>query len=611
MPTSATQRRDPGAPTPWRTLRRDPIFGLALAVYAVTAVLYLAPVLESGQLAYVSRRVGPLAFLTLVLLALAAGSSRIRVQEEREFWSDLTLAFGCWWIAAAAILSFPSATGKPFAVDLATSVLYALYYVALMMAVERQPHRRHRWRPFTLERRLAWPTVAAVVCGLFLYFPFMAIGFAPEIYAAGLPDLCLFLTLDGYLSLRLVYLFRATRSRRWRHVYGLLAAATLAVLGSDAVEALALATGERLWRWDAVANLLLYLPYPLFVAAARLRHHPFPWEPPPPASRIRLEDNLPGPLGQTMTFILLFPLVHFGGYALGILEAEIRPHRELLLLAWLPILGAIAWIQHRLLDKNVAELQEERRRTEHALHRTQKDLRLAYERQHTVELLRAGDERFGKAFRACPDVMAITRVADGYIVAVNDSCRRVLGWTPQELVGHTTAERSIWASRAERDAVVEELRRHGRITAEVAFRHQSGEERRGLFSARVTDIDGEPHLFSITRDVTASHQSDQRLRRRAAALEQAAGAVWTVDGEGRVSFWNEAAQATFGWPAEEVEGSPAAEVLTGVEVADRHGAFRGQVRVRGGGTAGVEGLEIAVADAGDGGRPRLVICRTI
>lgn len=607
MPTSATQRRDHGTKTWWRTLRDDPIFGLTLAVYAVTAALYLTPVLESGQLAYVSRRLGPLAFLSLVLLALTAGRPRIRAQEERELWKDLTLAFGCWWAAAAAILFFPTPADKPFAVDFATSVLYALFYVALMMAVERQPHRRHRWRPLALERRLAWPTAVAVVVGFFLYFPFMAIAFAPEIYRGGLPDLCLYLTLDGYLSLRLVYLFRATRSRRWRHVYGLLAAAMVTVLGLDAVEALALATAERLWHWDALSNVLLYLPFLLFVAAARVRHHPFPWEPPPPASRIRLEDNLPGPLGQTMAFILLFPLVHFGGYTLGILEGEIRPQRELLVLAWLPILGVIAWIQHRLLERNVHELHEERRKTEHALHRTQKDLRLAYERQHTDELRRAGDERFSKAFRAYPDVMAITRAADGRIVEINDSCRRVFGWRPKDLVGHTTTERGLWVSPAARDAVIEELRRHGQITLETPFRHKSGEERIGLFSAKITEIDGEPHLFSVTRDVTAAYNRGERLRDLTAGLEQAASPIWVVDGDGRLIFWNAAARERFGWPAEEVEGTLAAEVVAGGERAA--GAFRAEVRLRGGGAVGVEGLEIPAADPAD--RRRLVVCRVV
>lgn len=587
----------------WTTLQNDPIAGLTLGIFLATALLYLVPVLADEQLTFASRRLGPFVFLTMVVAALHQGLDRVKAKADREFWRDLLRGFVCWWIAAALILFFPSPETKPFAVDFISSVLYALFYVFMLMAVESQPHRRHRWRPLRLERRLSWATVTAVTVGLFLYFPFLALWTDPEAYRSGIPDLSLYLTLDGYLSLRLVYLLRVTRSPRWRVTYALWAAASLTISGNDVAEALALATNQKMWHWDALGNVLLYLPYLFLVAAARLRHHPFPWEPPPPASRIRLEENLPGPLGQTMTFILIFPLIHFGGYELGLLEPPSQFRREVLILVWLPILGAIAVLQYRILERVLAELREERQSSERALHKTQKELRLAQERQHIVEALKASDKRFSKAFRACPDVMAISRLSDGHLIEVNDSCRKVFGYEPEEFVGHTSEELGLWADAALRAHAVEELDRHGQVTMVSPFRKKSGEERWGLFSARRIDIDGEKHLFSITRDVTRTKGREEALRRRIEPLEQAATAAWGVDRDGRVVLWNRAAERRFGWRAEERLDRPEAEVCppgaAPPSAADGGGLASTAVLARDGETETVECLRIPVSSGGD------------
>lgn len=549
MSIPGTKRRPPSASNLWLTLQNDPIAGVTLGIFAATAVLYLFPVLTPEHLAFISLRLGPFVFLSLTVAALAWNLGRIKAREDRELWGDLLLAFIFWWTAAALILFFPAPEDKPFFVDFASSVLYALYYVALLMAVERQPHRRHRWRPLALERALSWPTASAVVVGLFLYFPFISALTPGGAYESGIPDLCLFLSLDAYLALRWIWLFRVTRSPRWRLTYGLVAASTLTIVGNDLAEVFAL--GGELWHWDALANVFLYLPYVLLVAAARLRHHPFPWEPPPPASRIRLEENLPGPLGQTMTFILLFPLVHFAVYELGILETGSLFQRELLVLVWLPILGTIGFVQYRILEKALRELKEERHSSEKALHKTQKELRLAQERQATDEALRATYERFSQAFRSCPDVMAITRLEDGLMLDVNQSCERVFGYTPDEVVGRTCEELGLWADPGERARAMAELEKSGRVALEFRFRKQSGEERVGIFSARLIEVDGKLHLFSVTRDVTAAKRREDALRDKVAAIDDASSAIWALDSRGRVVFANGAARRLPGPPAGE------------------------------------------------------------
>ncbi len=582
MPTPATAKPFSPATSPWQTLRADPIVLSGLGLFVVTAALYLIAAPE--LLSFVSRRLAPFLFLTLVIVALTWRLARLKVPGEREFWWDLIRAFGCWWTAAAAILAFP-APAKPFAVDFATSVLYGLYYIAFLMAVERQPHRRHRWRPVALERRLNWLTATAVVAGLFLYFPFISSWSDRQEYASGIPDLYLYLTLDGYLTLRLVFLLRAARTRRWRLTYALLAAATLSVFANDLIEALDLAHASQLWSWETFSNVLLFMPYLFFVIAARLRHHRFPWEAPPRADRIRLEDSLPGPLGQTMIFVLVFPLIHFFCYQFELLDETAKPWRELLIVFWLPVLGVIAWTQYRALEKTIEELKGERQTSERALYKAQEELRVAQQRQQTMEALRSGDERFREAFRACPAAMIVSRVSDGQVVEVNEGCLRVFGYEPEEILGRTSGELGLWSDPEDRAYAVSQLRRHGEVTMEVEYFKKSSRKGIGVVSAHAIEIDGEPHLFSITRDVTKARQRQEELGRKAVLLDEAASAIWAVGDDGHVTYWNAAAERAYGWRAGDI---------TGREVPSLEDAESPAVETRDGHTVAVDSLSIPV-----------------
>ena len=53
----------------------------------------------------------------------------------------------------------------------------------------------------------------------------------------------------------------------------------------------------------------------------------------------------------------------------------------------------------------------------------------------------------------------------------------------------------------------------GEGSMEAEYRKKSGREGIGLVSAHVIEIDGEPHLFSITRDVTevVDHLGERRF----------------------------------------------------------------------------------------------------
>lgn len=547
-------------------LRRDFLVAGALGLFVVLVVFYLMPIVDEELLSFLSRRINPLLFLPLVLVALQWRLGWITATEDRRFWHDLTLAFAFWWAGALIMLFFPESP-RPRAVDLTVTVLYALYFVALLMAIERQPHRRHRWRPIALERRLTWPVVLLVVSGLMLYFPLTALYFDPRSYASGVPDLTLYVALDIYVMLRMIYLLRATRSPRWRSIYLFLAAAFGLIFLSDLVTALHLLTDHEFWNWQGLPNAVLNLPFVLVVIAARLRHRRFPSER-SSSGRPELEENLPGPLGQTLSFILVFPVIHFVTLWLDLSEPSMVALREDLLLGWLVLLSILAAAQYRVLDRTLEGLRRERLRAERTLHRLEQDMMLQAERQATHRTLRVSNRLFREAFGASPDVMAISRLADGTFTDMNASSRRVFGWEPEEVVGRTSTEIGLWARAEDRDRIVEILQEKGRVNDfEAPFGRKDGSSGIGLFSASILELEGEKFLFSVTHDVTAKRRRDAARHCRISGLEGARAAILAIDGQGRIAFLNAAAETLSGRRADEVLGRPAAEVLGGLPAA--------------------------------------------
>lgn len=112
-------------------------------------------------------------------------------------------------------------------------------------------------------------------------------------------------------------------------------------------------------------------------------------------------------------------------------------------------------------------------------------------------------QHFEMLFNINPDSVAITRVRDGRLVDLNESFSRISGYTPEEALGRTTLEIGLYRDAVDRDRTLEILRRAGRCeNLEVDFRRKDGGIITCLVSARSFMIGGEPHLISVTRDIS-------------------------------------------------------------------------------------------------------------
>jgi PAS domain S-box-containing protein/putative nucleotidyltransferase with HDIG domain len=149
-----------------------------------------------------------------------------------------------------------------------------------------------------------------------------------------------------------------------------------------------------------------------------------------------------------------------------------------------------------------------------------------------MERARASSEtKFALAFAASPDAVNINRLADGMYVEVNQGFTNLTGYTAEETVGRTSVEIEIWADVEQRAELVRRILADGFVDDfEADFRHRDGGIRPGSMSARIIDVDGVPHILSVTRDITELRRTAQELARSNTRLEEIVREVTTTLG---------------------------------------------------------------------------------
>ncbi|MDR3684599.1 MAG: PAS domain S-box protein, partial [Geothrix sp.] len=153
------------------------------------------------------------------------------------------------------------------------------------------------------------------------------------------------------------------------------------------------------------------------------------------------------------------------------------------------------------------------------------------ERREDRAALQASEEKFSKAFHASPDAVNINRLSDGAYLDTNDGFTRITGYTAEEVRGRSSlpGDLGLWVHAEDRLRLQEGLHRDGMVEGlEALFRRKDGAVLTGLMSASLVEIEGEPCVLSITRDITQlraqAHQLE-RLTQMYAALSQVNQAI--------------------------------------------------------------------------------------
>jgi len=169
--------------------------------------------------------------------------------------------------------------------------------------------------------------------------------------------------------------------------------------------------------------------------------------------------------------------------------------------------------------------------------------------------LAASEEKFRKAFLLTPDAMNINRLEDGMYISVNEGFTQIMGYSEDDVAGRTSIEINIWVHPAERMHLVDALRRDGSVSNfEAAFRDKQGHIHFGSMSAAVVAIEGQPHIISVTRDMTERRKIEQKLRQLSTAVEQSSASVVITDIDAKIQYVNPRFTEVTGYGASEVMG---------------------------------------------------------
>ena len=173
--------------------------------------------------------------------------------------------------------------------------------------------------------------------------------------------------------------------------------------------------------------------------------------------------------------------------------------------------------------------------------------------------LRLSEEKFAKAFQSSPVEFVITTFQEGRFLEVNEAFERNNGVSREECIGRTSIELGIWESPNDRAAVLEHLRKHGRLKEwEIKTRTKSGESRVKRYSAEPIQIGGDRCILAVCEDITERKRADaavlQERDRAQQYLDIADVILLALDLDGRISLINRKGCSTLGWEERDLRG---------------------------------------------------------
>lgn len=134
------------------------------------------------------------------------------------------------------------------------------------------------------------------------------------------------------------------------------------------------------------------------------------------------------------------------------------------------------------------------------------------ERKLAESALQESEEKFRKAFITSPDSININRLDDGTYITINHGFTQIMGYSEEEVIGKTSLELKIWKNPNDRSKLIESLKSKGIVeNMEAEFCAKNGETKYGLMSANIIELDGKPHILSITRDITIRKKAEKAL----------------------------------------------------------------------------------------------------
>lgn len=168
-----------------------------------------------------------------------------------------------------------------------------------------------------------------------------------------------------------------------------------------------------------------------------------------------------------------------------------------------------------------------------AVERALQQKALRDQKRKSDEALRLSEDKFSKAFRISPDAISITHLIDGTYIEINEGFTSITGYPAEEILGKPALAVNIWANLDEYRSFLLSMQLQNQVNnMEAIFKNKRGEHWFGLISARIIEVNREPCIISIIRDITERKRAEIELQRAHQYLAEAYDE--TIEGWSRV-----------------------------------------------------------------------------
>ncbi|UCV06547.1 PAS domain-containing hybrid sensor histidine kinase/response regulator [Dechloromonas denitrificans] len=174
-------------------------------------------------------------------------------------------------------------------------------------------------------------------------------------------------------------------------------------------------------------------------------------------------------------------------------------------------------------------------------------------------------ERFRVAFNASPASISLTTVDDGIFLDVNPRYAEMLGWSKEELLGHSALDFNLWSSTASRHDWKTQLKESGRLRDFQTVWHQrNGNPIHVSISAEIISLSDQPYVLAFILDVSERKLAEEaifQLQERVAVAFRAApvAACITRVADGRIIDVNQRLLSEYQWTRRELIGKTTIE----------------------------------------------------
>ncbi len=170
-------------------------------------------------------------------------------------------------------------------------------------------------------------------------------------------------------------------------------------------------------------------------------------------------------------------------------------------------------------------------------------------------------EMVSTIFELNPDAIVLTTLSDSEIIECNQEYLNQIGYSREEVIGHTSLELNLLTSE-ERKAYVTEIHKKNSVTNyEVNVRRKDGSIINVLYSGRFIMVNGKQMIISIGHDVTKRQKNKEEIKYQAFLLSQVNDAVIGVDSNFCITYWNYGAEQMYGYTENEALNKKSNELL--------------------------------------------------